>query len=130
MQEEKQTFIGKVTSVRDGFCFMESRPGESNVYLPSQIADSALINVGDIITVQVRQSGHACIHVCMVFKVVHMRRLLFHGISSWQTNVCMHEELSLHNVMDVVKAQFDSRLSNFGCACLLLCVLDFYRCFH
>ncbi len=53
LQEEKQTFVGKVTSVRDGFCFMESRPGESNVYLPAQIADSMLINVGDIVTVQV-----------------------------------------------------------------------------
>lgn len=56
LQEEKQTFVGKVTSVRDGFCFMESRPGESNVYLPAQIADSMLINVGDIVTVQVRFS--------------------------------------------------------------------------
>jgi hypothetical protein len=44
----EQSFVGKVTSVKDGFCFMESRPGESNVYIPAQIADSSLISVGDI----------------------------------------------------------------------------------
>ena len=27
-QGEQQTFTGRVTSVREGFCFLESRPGE------------------------------------------------------------------------------------------------------
>ena len=28
VQGEQQTFVGKVTAVKEGFCFMESRPGE------------------------------------------------------------------------------------------------------
>ena len=36
-QGEQQTFNGKVTAVKDGFCFMESRPGERCVLFPATI---------------------------------------------------------------------------------------------
>lgn len=35
-QGEQQTFNGKVTAVKEGFCFMESRPGERWCPLPSR----------------------------------------------------------------------------------------------
>lgn len=50
----RKTFTGKVTSVRENFCFMESQPGQSNVYLSAYIADSSLINRGDVVMVKAR----------------------------------------------------------------------------
>ena len=44
---EFRSFTGRITSVREGFCFMESKPGESNVYVPAQVPQTQALWLGN-----------------------------------------------------------------------------------
>ncbi len=56
-QGEQKTFVGKVTAVKEGFCFMESRPGERWPLLPSHSSlPSSLSAIAPC----------ACVPCCMV----------------------------------------------------------------
>jgi hypothetical protein len=52
--DEVQTFCGKVAIVHPHCCFMESKPGHSNVFVSAYIADPSKINQGDTIEVKAR----------------------------------------------------------------------------
>jgi hypothetical protein len=52
--DEVQTFCRKVTTVHPNCCFMESKPGHSNVFVSAYIADSSLIKQGDLVEVKAR----------------------------------------------------------------------------